>query len=51
MMLAKITLGYLIILAISYGLNLMETIPVAGMTVLTSILVLFVALIVKASRQ
>lgn len=50
-MLPKITLGYLIILAISYGLNLMETIPAAGLTILTSILVLFVALIVKASRQ
>ena len=50
-MIAKILLGYLIILAISYGLNLLETTPIAGQLVLSSILVLFVAMIVKASRE
>jgi hypothetical protein len=50
-MLPQITLGYLIILAIAYGLSLLETTPIAGQFVLGSILVLFIGLIVKASRQ
>lgn len=50
-MLPQITIGYLFILAISFGLTMLEIVPLAGQLILSSIIAIFVGLIVQASKK
>jgi hypothetical protein len=50
-MLPQLTLGYLIILAISFGITMLELVPLAGQIILASIAAIFIGLIVQASKR
>jgi len=50
-MLSKIAIGYLVIVAASYGLSLMETYEPAGLFILGSLLVIATGFIVNASKR
>lgn len=50
-MLPQLTIGYLIILAISFGITMLELVPLAGQIILASIAAIFIGLIVQASKR